>query len=192
MGVVPQGAGGGHPTWRGLESRCVTQLMSIYLRSPRRQAPSLADLCRRAAIDEIFTEDSAFAEVRSPQQRGIVFTEDVVKIAGQQGRYAVGGRHMVLHQILDGLWRAQAIRPCNGVAATGDSFEGMRDDWPAPGACLDTPRIFVTRYPPPLYPRAPVTCAAPPGCPDQEPQPSQGGLCRQRTAEARRTQRRTP
>jgi len=75
-----------------------------------------------------FRENAVFGEDLvdgSASARGIVFTEDVVKIAGQQGRYAVGGRHIVLHQILDELWRAQAIRPCNGVAATGDSFEGM-------------------------------------------------------------------
>jgi hypothetical protein len=40
-----------------------------------------------------------------PSARGIVFTEDVMKIAGQQGRYAVGHGYL----IVVGAFRVQAF-----------------------------------------------------------------------------------
>ena len=67
----------------------------------------------------IFGED--LVDGRTPT-RGVVFTEDLVKIAGQQGRYAVGHDRLVLV--------GEVIVERNAVEIKGGKEVTVYETWP--------------------------------------------------------------
>ena len=68
----------------------------------------------------IFGED--LVDGRTPT-RGVVFTEDLVKIAGQQGRYAVGHDRLVLV--------GEVIVERNAVEIKGGKEVTVYETWPS-------------------------------------------------------------